>query len=233
VHRPRILVVDDDPLVIKAVRRILEHEGYTVVAATNGADAIRSAKSDAPDLVILDIIIPGTDGFAIHRRLRELYDTPVIMLSGIDDVSTKVKCLNEGADDYLTKPFSFDELMARVKSVLRRSKISAQVSPQHYIDKGDIKIDFDQRKVMVCDKEVKLTPTEYAILCELITNCDKVLTHGYLLKTVWGPGYDGETEYLHVFINRIRRKLSVCAGNREFIASEPGVGYVLNPTKPN
>ena len=233
MNRPRILVVDDDHLVIKAVRRILEHEGYTVVAATNGTDAIQSTKADAPDLVILDIIMPGTDGFTVYRSLRELHDIPVIMLSGIDDISTKVKCLNEGADDYLTKPFSFDELIARVRSVLRRSKMSPQVSPQTHIVKGDIKIDFDRRKVMVCGKEVRLTPTEYAILCELTTNADKVLTHGYLLRTVWGSEYDRETEYLHVFINRIRRKLSVCAENREFIASEPGIGYVLNPAKPD
>jgi two-component system KDP operon response regulator KdpE len=220
-------VVDDDPIVVKTVRRILQDNGFMVSEAMNGESAMQSAEKQSPDLVVLDIMMPGTNGFEVYRRLRELYNVPVIMLSAIDDVSTKVRCLDEGIDDYLTKPFSPDELTARVKSVLRRSKVSPQVSTQYYTAKGDVKIDFDERKVTVAGKSVKLTPTEYAVLYELLNNAGKVLTHRYLLRTVWGPEYDREKEYLHVFINRIRRKLSEQAPDREFITCASGIGYVF------
>ena len=227
MHRPLILVVDDDPIVIKTVRRILQDNGFLVSEAMNGESAMQSAEAQNPDLVVLDIVMPGTNGFEVYRRLRELYNVPVIMLSAIDDVSTKVRCLDEGIDDYLTKPFSPDELTARVKSVLRRSKVSPQASTQHYIAKGEVKIDFDERRVTVLGKNVKLTPTEYAVLCELVNNAGKVLTHRYLLRTIWGPEYDREKEYLHVFVNRIRRKLSEHSPDKEFIGCASGIGYVF------
>jgi len=225
MSKKRILIVDDELSIIKLLRANLEAKGYEVLAAMDGAEALQTFEMELPDLVILDIMMPKMDGFEVCRRLREWSQIPIIMLSARGDVSDKVKCLDIGADDYITKPFGAGELIARVRAVLRRTEVATTIPTQPSFGCGDIKISFAQRKVTVADKEVKLTPTEYSLLQELVLNAGKVLTHTYLLNKVWGPEYGEEREYLHVFVGRLRAKLEPDPTNPRYIMAVPGVGY--------
>ncbi len=185
---------------------------------------------ELPDLVILDIMMPKMDGFEVCRRLREWSQIPTIMLSARGDETDKVKCLDLGADDYLTKPFGTRELLARVRAVLRRTEATKTVSTPPLFTSGDLRISFAQRQVTVAGKEVKLTPTEYSLLQEFVLNAGKTLTHSYLLDRVWGPEYRDEREYLHVFVHRLRTKLEPDATNPKYIMTVPGVGYRFRDT---
>jgi len=225
MSKKRILIVDDELSIIKLLRANLEAKGYEVLAAMDGAEALQTFEMELPDLVILDIMMPKMDGFEVCRRLREWSQIPIIMLSARGDVSDKVKCLDIGADDYITKPFGAGELIARVRAVLRRTEVATTIPTQPSFGCGDIKISFAQRKVTVADKEVKLTPTEYSLLQELVLNAGKVLTHTYLLNKVWGPEYGEEREYLHVFVGRLRAKLEPDPTNPRYIMAVSGVGY--------
>ena len=223
--KTRILVVDDELSIIKFLRANLEANGYEVLTTMDGVEALQTFEMELPDLVILDIMMPKMDGFEVCRRLREWSQTPIIMLSARGDVSDKVKCLDLGADDYITKPFGASELIARVRAVLRRTGAATTIPTQPSFACGDIKISFAQRKVTVAGNEVKLTPTEYSLLQELVLNAGKLLTHTYLLNKVWGPEYREEREYLHVFVRRLRAKLEPDPANPRYIMTVPGVGY--------
>jgi len=220
-----VLIVDDELSIIKFLRANLENNGYKVFAAMDGVEALKTIEMELPDLVILDIMMPKMDGFEVCRKLREWSQIPIIMLSARADENDKVKCLDLGADDYMTKPFGKDELMARISAVMRRTKSTAAIPTQPSFTSGDLEINFAQRRVTVAGKEVKLTPTEYNLLQELVLNPGKVLTHIHLLGKIWGPEYREEREYLHVFVRRLRNKLEPDRANPRYIISVPGVGY--------
>ncbi len=230
MKKTRILVVDDELSIIKFLRANLEANSYDVLSAMDGAEALQTFEMELPDLVILDIMMPKMDGFEVCRRLREWSQTPIIMLSARGDESDKVKCLDLGADDYITKPFGKDELIARVKAVLRRTETAAAIPTQPSFSSGDLKINFAQREVTVAGKEVKLTPTEYGLLQEFVLNTGKVLTHTHLLNKVWGVEYREEREYLHVFVRRLRAKLEPDPTNPRYIMTMPSVGYQFKDT---
>jgi len=230
MRKTRILVVDDELSIIKFLRATLKAESYEVLTAMDGAEALQNIEMELPDLMILDIMMPKVDGFEVCRRLREWSQIPIIMLSARGDEGDKVKCLELGADDYITKPFGTSELVARVRAVLRRTKAARVIPTQPSFTSGDIKINFVERRVTVAEREVKLTPTEYNLLQELVLNANKVLTHSMLLGKVWGPEYGEEREYLRVFIGRLRRQLEPKPENPKYIISIPGVGYQFKAT---
>lgn len=225
MHRSRILIVDDDPVIIKFLRASLEARGCETLTAMDGDEALRTVESELPDLVILDIMMPKIDGFEVCRQLSEWSQIPIIMLSGRSDVKDKTKCLNLGADDYITKPFAVNELIARVKAVFRRTKTAGATPVQPSFTSGDLKVDFVGRQVTVAGKEVRLTPTEYSLLQEFVLNAGKVLTHAHLLNRIWGAEYRGEREYLRVFTRRLRAKIEADPENPKYIITLPGIGY--------
>lgn len=226
MKKTRILIVDDELSILKYLRANLEAEGYEVLMAMDGAQALQTLEAELPDLVVLDIMMPEMDGLEVCRRLREWSQLPVIMLSARDDESDKVKCLDLGADDYITKPFGKDEFTARVRAVMRRCAEAASPTPTiSSIKSGELEINFSKRKVTVNAKEVELTSTEYALLKELALNAGKVLTYTQLLHKVWGPDYADEREYLHVFVSRLRAKLESDPKNPRYITTVSGVGY--------
>lgn len=225
MRRPHVLIVDDELAIIKFVRANLQAEDYEALTAMNGAEALEAVEMELPDLVILDITLPKIDGFEVCRRLREWSQTPIIMLSARGNDEDKVKCLDLGADDYITKPFSVDELMARVRAVLRRAQAVGAVPAQPSFIGGDLEVNFAARRVSFAGNEVKLTPTEYSLLQELVLNAGKVLTHIHLLNKVWGPEYRGERDYLHTYVRRLRRKLELDPTEPRRLLSVAGVGY--------
>ncbi len=231
MRKTRILVVDDELSIVKFLRANLETKGYKVLAAVDGTEALQTIEMELPDLVVLDIMMPKMDGFEVCRRLREWSQIPIIMLSARGDENDKVKCLDLGADDYITKPFGASELIARVRTVLRRTEAAATIPTQPSFTSGDLRINFVKRQVTVAGKEVKMTPTEYSLLQEFVLNAGKVLTHTHLLNKVWGPEYREEREYLHVFVRRLRNKLEPDLANPEYIITVPGVGYQFKATE--
>ena len=225
MRRTRILVVDDEPAIRKLLRAYLEKNGFDAMSAGDGTEALKLVEREAPDLMVLDIIMPRMDGFETCRRLREWSSIPIIMLSAKDEEQDKVKCLENGADDYITKPFGSSELVARIKAVLRRTRARETAVVEPDFTCGNVKINFVQRKVTVRGKIVKMTPTEYNLLRELALNAEKVLTYSQLLNRVWGAEYAQEREYLHVFTSRLRAKIEDDRTNPEYIVTIPGVGY--------
>ena len=224
----KILVVDDDAATVKFVTANLEANDYEALSARDGEEALKIIEKKLPDLVILDIMMPKVDGYEVCRRLREWSQIPVIMLSARCDEEDKVKCLNIGADDYLCKPFGLDEMLARVRAVLRRSGTAAITDlTKPTFTSNDLKINFVERRVSIADSEVTLTLTEYALLQELALNSPKVLTYQLLLQRVWGSEYGDERGYLYVFIRRLRRKLERDPQNPAHILSIRDVGYRL------
>jgi len=230
VKKTRILVVDDELTIIKFLRANLEARGYEVLAAVNGTEALRTFEMELPDLVILDIMMSEVDGFEVCHRLREWSQIPIIMLSARGDENDKVKCLDLGADDYITKPFGASELIARVRAVMRRTETSGSTPVQPSFTCGDLQINFAQRQVTIAGEEVKLTPTEYSLLQELAANAGKVLTHTHLLGKVWGSEYREDTQYIHVFVRRLRAKLEPDPANPRYVMTVPGIGYQLRDT---
>ncbi|MBA7635127.1 Transcriptional regulatory protein KdpE [subsurface metagenome] len=225
MKKTRILIVDDELSILKYLRANLEAEGYEVLSAMDGAQALQTLEAELPDLAVLDIMMPEMDGLEVCRRLREWSQLPVIMLSALDDESDKVQCLDLGADDYITKPFGKDEFIARVRAVMRRVEAASPTPTTPSIKSGDLEINFSKRKVTVKGKEVALTSTEYALLQELAHNAGKVLTYTHLLQKVWGTDYADEREYLHVFVSRLRAKLEADPKNPRYITTVSGVGY--------
>lgn len=223
--KTRILVIDDDPSICKFVRATLTANGYEVLVALDGSEGLRVMETELPDLLILDIMMPKIDGFELLRRVREWSAVPIIMLSSRTDDADKVKCLDTGADDYLTKPFSLTELLARIRAVLRRSEKGTEVVAQANFISGTLEINFAEHRVRIGDQEVVLTATEYNLLRELTLNANRVLTHQQLLAKVWGPEYTDDREYIHVFIRRLRKRLVVAPGSGWRIVTVPTVGY--------
>ena len=226
MDKRHILVVDDDPAILKLLCTNLKARGYKVTAAMDGEESLEAVEKDFVDLIILDIMMPKLDGVEVCRRIREWSNVPIIVLSARGDEKDKVKCLELGADDYLTKPFGIAELLARVKTSLRHYE-STRDTPVHpsAFACGDLEINFAMRRVTVGGTEVKLTPTEYSVLQQLAVNSDKVLTHSMLLQSVWGNEYSGEKEYLRVFIGRLRKKIEPAPNDPRYILTIPGVGY--------
>jgi len=226
VRKSRILVVDDDIGVLKSVRANLQARDYEALTAMDGLEALEVIEREMPDLVILDISMPRLNGFEVCRRVREWSQVPIIMLSARQDVEEKVRCLNSGADDYVTKPFGVNELAARVQAVLRRARDrgdDTQTTPSFTCD--DLHINFVERRVQVRGREIKLTPTEYNLLQELVLGANRVMSHATLLGRVWGPEYADEREYLHVFIGRLRKEIEPDPAQPRYIVTIPGVGY--------
>ena len=225
MRKSRILIVDDDPGVLKSVRANLQGRDCETFMAMDGLEALQIIEKELPDLIILDITMPKMDGLEVCRQIREWSQIPIIMLSARHDIEEKVKCLNSGADDYITKPFGVTELTARVRAVLRRTKEAGTIPAMPSFTSGDLKINFVERRVTVAGHEAKLTPTEYNLLKELVLNAGKVFPHTTLLSRVWGPEYAGEKEYLRVFIGRLRKELETDTQNPKYIVTVPGVGY--------
>ncbi len=235
MNTPKVLIVDDDASIVKFIQANLKADGYETLAAADGETAIQMIEKELPDLVLLDIMMPRIYGFEVLRRLREWSTIPVIMLSARGDERDKVRSLDLGADDYLTKPFGVQELLARVRAVLRRAKPAEVISTIPSFTCEHFQIDFKNRKVTARGREVKLTPTEYNLLKEMALNADKLLTHQMLLNKIWGPEYSEEKEYLHVFIGRLRKELEPDPENPRYLITVPGVGYKLRSspeTKP-
>jgi len=232
MEKKKILVVDDDPAILRLLSTNLKARGYEVVTAANGEESLEAVQRDFIDLIILDIMMPKVDGVEVCRRTREWSSVPIIILSARGDENDKVKCLELGADDYLTKPFGIAELMARVKTAFRhRGDVTANPTQANFNCDG-LEINFAKRRVTVNDQEITLTPTEYALLQHLAVNCDKVLTHSMLLQKIWGNEYSSEKEYLRVFVGRLRRKLEPDPKNPRYIQTIPGVGYHLAMAAP-
>jgi len=220
-----ILVVDDEPRIIEAVNMNLELEGYQVSAARNGYEALQKLTEDLPDLIILDVMMPEIDGFETLRKIREVSTVPVIMLTVKGEEIDKVKGLDLGADDYVTKPFSPKELVSRVKAVLRRVEMPTPAPKTEIRVDDSLSIDFSHRKVMVKGKEVHLRPTEYRLLYHLVSNAGHVLTHETLLRRVWGYEYRDEDHYLWLYITYLRQKLEEDPKHPKYILGERGIGY--------
>lgn len=221
----RILVAEDELALRDFVSRNLRARGFEVLEASNGLEAVATWERESPHLLILDIMMPRMDGLEVCRRVREHSSVPIIVLTALDDESDKVTALDLGADDYLTKPFGVEELLARVRAVLRRTQGEITPTASSSRQFGELSIDLTARVVRLRDTEVRLSPTEFAVLKELVSNAGKVLTHRMLLQSVWGPEYGGEAEYLRVYINRLRQKLEADPANPRHLLTEPGVGY--------
>ena len=219
-----ILVADSDLSMLRFLRSNLEVGGYQVVLAVDGEEALGKAERELPDLVILDVMLPQVDGVEVCRRIREWSQVPIIMLSTSGDETHKVKCLDFGADDYITKPFGIGEMMARVRLALRHARPEVEASPSTFIS-GDLEVNFNRWCVTVGSNEIKLTPIEFSLLEQLVLNAGKVLTHNMLLQKVWGAQYNREMHYLHVFVARLRKKLEHNPRKPKYILSKPGVGY--------
>lgn len=223
--KTKILVVDDEPKIRMFIRATLEARGYEVHLAQDGAEAVEKAALILPDVIILDVNMPRMDGIEACRRIREWTNTPVIVLSVREDEKDKVRALNEGADDYITKPFGVEELLARIRVALRHSTGTSTAATAFVFTADDLEIDLSKHVVKRHGKIIKLTRTEYELLAFLVTNCGKVLTHKELLHNVWGPEYGEESEYVRVFINQLRRKIENDPSNPRFILTEPRIGY--------
>jgi two-component system KDP operon response regulator KdpE len=227
----RVLVVDDEHSIRRATGRALGSRGYEVQTASDGDQALTLAAAFQPDLVVLDLNLPTIDGLAVCRQLRAWSAVPILVLSVREDETDKVAALDLGADDYLTKPFGIDELMARVRALLRRAGAQAP-RPVRFRADG-LEIDLDTRRVVRAGQEVRLTKTEWALLAELCQHPAKLLTHNWLLERVWGPGYAGDTDVLRVFISQLRKKIEADPGRPKIIATDPGIGYrwLLRPAE--
>jgi two-component system KDP operon response regulator KdpE len=219
----RILVVDDEPQIRRSLQVNLERAGYAVDAVASGEHALESFQNRRPDVIILDLLMPGLGGAEVVHRIRQVSPVPIIVLSAVGEESWKVKALELGADDYMTKPFGMDELSARIRSLLRRA--AGAHGPEPVFLAGELSVNFDRREVTMDRQPVKLTPTEYDLLKYMIEHAGKVLTHRMLLKEVWGQAYVDQAQYLRVFIGQLRKKLERNPTRPRFILTDPGVGY--------
>ncbi|HTL44532.1 MAG TPA: response regulator transcription factor [Vicinamibacterales bacterium] len=221
--RSRILLVDDEPSLLATIAPLLRAQGYDVATATSGQAALDAADRQTPHLVILDLGLPDMDGVDVCRRLREGRSMPIVVLSARGAEQDKVAALDAGADDYVTKPFGSQELLARVRAALRRSDAAA--SPAGTITRGALVIDVDRRRVMRGEEDVRLTPKEFELLVLLAQHAGRVLTHRTILKAIWGPNAVDQPEHLRVLINALRRKIEQDPSRPEYIRTEPWVGY--------
>ena len=225
--KPIILVVDDEPQIRRVMSVSLPARGYVVRTASDGEQALDEIRKQAPDLVVLDLVMPGMGGLEVCRRVREFSSVPIIVLSAKGSESDKIAALDMGADDYVTKPFSLDELLARIRAVRRRMLLSDAAATQ--IRAGELTIDMNERRVTMSGAEIKLTPKEFEVLKYLASNSGRVVTHRALLQAVWGSEATEQTEYLRVFINQLRRKIEPDPQNPRYLLTEPWVGYRFDP----
>jgi two-component system KDP operon response regulator KdpE len=223
VSGQRILVVDDEPQILRALRTTLRGAGYTVDAAATAAEALAAAAAYPPEAVILDLVLPDGNGTDVCRELRRWSDAPVIVLSAVGEERQKIAALDAGADDYVTKPFSVDELLARLRAALRRG------TPAHepVLVVGDLRIDIAQRVATVKGERIRLSPHQFDLLRVLAQHQGKLLTHRALLREVWGPAYQVEAHYLHVYVSQLRRKIEPDPSSPRYLLTEPGAGYRL------
>lgn len=223
-HTARILIVDDEVAIRRLLQISLAAQGYIIFEASQGQAAVNAVVTQRPDLVILDMSLPDLDGVAVTQLLRQWTQLPIIILSVRDQEGDKIAALDAGADDYLTKPFSVGELLARIRVALRRVNTPAG---EAVFSSGELRVDFAHRRITVGGREVKLTPTEYELLRLLVTHAGKVLTHQQLLHKIWGADYSGELHMLRVNISNLRRKVEPDPARPRYIITEPGVGYRL------
>lgn len=222
--KQRILVVDDERQITRVLNRGLTAKGYDVHVAADGEVALQTFSDWHPDLVVTDLSMPNVNGLELCRRLRTFSEVPIIVLSVKGEERTKIEALDAGADDYVTKPFGIDELLARIRATLRRAPVG-QDNGRNVLDAGDFRIALEERKVTIQNKEVRLTPKEYDLLVYLVRHPGKVLTHHVLLGAVWGGNYTEQTEYLRVFIGQLRKKIEPDPANPRYILTDPWIGY--------
>jgi two-component system KDP operon response regulator KdpE len=224
----RILVVDDEPKLVRLVREVLTGTGYAVMSTGRGEDAIQMAALEQPDLIVLDLILSGaTDGYEVARRVREFSDVPIIMLTAKARESDLLRGFDAGADDYLTKPFSSQELLVRVRALLKRARREAAGSARSEINCGDLRIDLARRRVTRGEQDIQLTPTEYDLLRALAEHANQVMLHEQLLTSVWGIEYRDDIDYLRAYIRYLRQKIEPDPAKPKLIVTNPGVGYML------
>lgn len=227
---PRILIVDDESQIARVLRTGLKTHGYDVRVAADGVSALETFSDWQPDLVVTDLAMPNMDGLDLCRRLRAISQLPIIVLSVRGEEKIKVEALDAGADDYVTKPFGMDELLARVRAQLRRATTPPMTEASSAVlEVGDFRIDPDARRVFVRETEVHLTPKEYELLLHFVRHAGKVLTHRTLLSAVWGGNYTEQGEYLRVFVGQLRKKIEPNPSTPRYILTEPWIGYRFNP----
>lgn len=225
---PNILVVDDEPQIRRVLRSTLTSQGYVISEVKTGEEAVESVRKQRPDLILLDVNMPGIGGIAAAREIREMSDAPIIMLTVRNTERDKVIALDAGADDYVVKPFGIEELLARIRAALRRHAPGDAVPP---FTAKDLNIDFESRQVVVRGKDVHLTPKEFDVLRHLVGNIGKPMSHRRLLQAIWGPEYGEETENLRVVINQLRKKIESDPAHPKYILTEPWVGYRFQAPK--
>lgn len=223
--KTKILVVEDEVRIARLIRANLEARGYHVAVCGDGAESLHQVDLFDPDIILLDVMLPGLDGFSIVQRIREFSQVPIIMVTAADDPVDRVRGLDLGADDYLVKPFVVEELLARVRAVIRRSRLAGDVKGPSTFHVGPLSIHVAEHKVLRDGQEIPLTPTEFKLLAHLAIHAGRTLTHDELLSHVWGPEYRGAQEYLRVAVARVRRKVEDDPGNPQLIVNIHGVGY--------
>lgn len=226
---PSILVIDDEPQILRALRTILAAKHFRVLTASRGEEGLALAAASQPDLVILDLGLPDMDGFTVCSRLRDWTHIPIIVLSVREDERDKVRALDQGADDYLVKPFGIEELLARIRVALRHSAQTREGPKDSVIKAGNWVVDLAAHFVTVKGVEVKLTATEFRLLAYLVKHPGRVLTHQTLLSRIWGEGYEENIEYLRVYMSQLRKKLETDPRHPQYLLSEPGIGYRFSP----
>jgi len=223
----KILVVDDEPAFIRLVEQALSSEGYRVLKASNGQEALRLLFAEKPDLVLLDVVMPGMDGWQVCQRIREMSDVPIIMLTGKQKAEEDmVRGIDHGADDYLLKPVGNKELVSKVKAVLRRAELPSTLDIKNITYSDDyLSVDIDERQVVVNGKRVKLTPTEFRLFALLVENANRILTHQQLLEKVWGWEYTDDLDHIRIYTWKLRQRIEPDPSQPRYIITEPGVGY--------
>ncbi len=222
-----ILLIEDEPQMRRFLRVTLQSHGYRLIEAPSAQEGLMEGTTRNPDVVLLDLGLPDMDGIDLAKRFREWSDVPIIVISAREQEEDKVKALDAGADDYLTKPFGAGELLARIRVALRHSAMRHAGQKEAVFVADELRVDLASRQVYLKDKEIHLTPIEYRLLVVLVTNAGKVVTHTQLLKEVWGPAYADQQQYLHVYMAQLRRKLEAEPARPRFLINEPGVGYRL------
>jgi two-component system KDP operon response regulator KdpE len=232
MHNRKILVIDDDPGLMELLQHLFGREGAQVLAASNAQEGLRQFYAHRPDLVILDIMMPGTDGWKVCKSLRQLSDVPILMLTVLDSAQDIARALDGGADDFVTKPFSNQVLLARARALLRRAPMVPENEKAQVYDDGNLTVDLGRRQVWLRQQRIRLSLTEYGMLTCLVQNAGRVLTYEQILRLVWGEAYLGNTQYVHVYIHSLRRKLEEDPAHPRYLWTEPGVGYRFEPQRP-
>lgn len=226
-NKYRILVVDDEPEYVWIIQTNLEARGYEVITASDGIPAVELAAGEKPDLILLDVKMPDLDGYQACRQIRQFSSVPIIMLTAKAEYDDKVRGLDVGADDYVTKPFNIEELLARVRAALRRAELMIRPIEEQIFQAGNLQVDFTKQRVFFDDEEIHLTATEYRLLNELVQQAGRIVAPDHLLEKVWGPGYEAEHRMLRQVVYRLRQKIEADTKNPQFIQTRSGLGYIF------